>query len=232
MTTLSNPSDNAVRPSPRLHRLFELVAVVLIGGLVLAGLFRKFVVDPFFYFSTDNSELYFPWLVTLSRALHRGDWPFLNPYWFAGSLPLAPLESGTMYPVTLLAAAIISPTWSLNSVYLVFVALSFFHYLLGAGTMYVLLRWHFRLHVIAALFGALCYAFGGSFLGRFSHQPVLYTLAWLPLAVGSTMTFVRTDALRSAIIAISTIWLLGVSSHPHLFLYGFAVVAATVTWFS
>jgi hypothetical protein len=82
------------------------------------------------------------------------------------------------------------------------------------------------------LFGALCYAFGGSFLGRFSHQPVLYTLAWLPLAVGGAMQFVRTDALPPAALAIAAIWLMGVSSHPQLFLYGVAVVAATVAWFS
>jgi hypothetical protein len=206
--------------------------VVVIGLVLLAALFSKLFRDPFFYFSTDNSELYFAWLVMLSRALHHGYWPFLNPYWFAGSLPFAPLESGAMYPVTLLAAAITNPSWSLDTIYFVFLGLSFSHYLLGACSMHLLLRRSFGLGVIAALFGALCYAFGGSFLGRFSHQPVLFTLAWLPLAVGGAMQFVRTRALPQAALAIAAIWSMGVSSHPQLFLYGFAVVAATVAWFS
>lgn len=214
------------------HHGAELVVVVVIGLALLATLFSKLLVDPFFYFSTDNSELYFPWLVMLGRALHHGYLPFLNPYWFAGSLPSGPLESGVMYPVALLAAAITSPSWSLDTIYFVFLGLSFSHYLLGACSMHLLLRRSFGLGVIAALFGALCYAFGGSFLGRFSHQPVLYTLAWLPLAVGGAMQFVRTGTLPQAALAIAAIWSMGVSSHPQFFVYGFAVVVAAAAWFS
>ncbi len=202
------------------------------SSLLLGMLFNRLFVDPFSYFSTDNSDLYFPSLVMLSRALHQGYWPFLNPYWFAGALPFASLESGAMYPATLLAAAVIHPSWSLNSIYFVFLGLSFLHYVLGACSMYVLLRRYFGLCLVAASLGALCYAFGGSFLGRFSHQPVLYALAWLPLAVGGAMRFAKTDALSSAGLTIVVVWLIGVSSHPQVFLYAFVVVAAAVVWFS
>jgi len=205
---------------------------VIVSSLLLALLFSRLFVDPFAYFSTDNSDLYFPYLVMLSRALHQGYWPFLDPYWFAGALPFTPLESGAMYPVTLLAATIAHPGWSVNSLYFVFLGLSFLHYVIGACSMFVLLRRYFGLCLVAASFGALCYAFGGSFLGRFSHQPVLFALAWLPLAVGVAMNFAKTDALSSAVLAVAIIWLMGVSSHPQVFLYAFVVVAATVAWFS
>ncbi len=210
----------------------ELAAVVIMSLLLFAMLFSRLFVDPFSYFSTDNSELYFPSLVMLSRALHEGYWPFLNPYWFAGTLPFAPLESGAMYPVTRLAAAVAPPSWSLNAIHLGFLGLSGLHYVLGACAMFVLLRRYFGLCLVAAAVGALCYAFGGSFLGRFSHQPVLYTLAWLPLAVGGAMKFAKTGALSSAVLTIVVIWLMGVSSHPQVFLYAFLVAGATVIWFS
>jgi hypothetical protein len=215
---------------PRIFR--ELAALLAIGLLLLALLFSKLFVDPFFYFSTDNAELYFAWLVMLTRALHHGYWPFLNPYAFAGSLPFAALESGAMYPVTLLAAAVTNPRWSLDSIYSVFLGLSFLHYLLGALAMYVLLRRSFALGATSAMVGALSYAFGGSFLGRFSHQPVLYTLAWLPIAVGGAKTFTEGGTLRSGGLAVAAIWVMGACSHPQFFLYGFATVAAAVAWFS
>src|SRR5262249_48936901 len=110
--------------------------------------------------------------------------------------------------------------------------LSFLHYLLGAFAMYWLLRRSFVLGPTAAMVGAISYAFGGSFLGRFSHQPVLFTLAWLPLAVGGAKAFVQAGTLRSGVLTVAAVWLMGVSSHPLFFLYGFGVVTATVVWFS
>jgi len=142
------------------------------------------------------------------------------------------MESGAMYPATLLAAAVSSPTWSLDSIYLIFLGSSFLHYLLGACSMYLLLRRSFGISFAVALFGALAYAFGGSFLGRFSHQPILYCLAWLPLAVGGAMRFANTEAFGSAVLVIVAVWVMGVSSHPQVFLYALAVVTATVVWFS
>jgi hypothetical protein len=219
--------------APRRTRIREELAALLAAALLLlALLFPRGLVDPSHYFSTDNAELYFPWLVMLGRALHHGYWPFLNPYAFAGSLPFAPLESGALYPATLLAAALTGPGWSLDAIHRVLLGLTFLHYLLGALGMYALLRRAFALGATASIWGALCYAFGGSFVGRFSHQPVLFALAWLPLAVCGTMVFVRGGGLRSAALAVLALWLMGVAAHPHFFLYGFAVVAAAAVWFA
>src|SRR5262249_22223946 len=161
-------------PRPRWGR--ELGAIALLGILLLAALFHRLFADPFAYFSTDNSELYFPWFVMLGRALREGHWPFLDPYWFAGSLPIAALESGALYPPVLVAAALARPSASLDAVYLVFLAVSLAHYLLGTGAMYWLARRQLGVGAVAAACGALCYGFGGSFVGRFAHQPVLFTL--------------------------------------------------------
>jgi hypothetical protein len=111
-------TDSAVQTTDRIAAS-ERVVLVVTAGILLALLFHNSFVDPFSYFSTDNAELYFAWLIMLSRALHSGYWPFLDPYAFASSLPFAPLESGAMYPLTLLAATVTSPSWSLDSVWLV-----------------------------------------------------------------------------------------------------------------
>lgn len=210
----------------------EHVVLVVSAGALLALLFPNSFVDAFYYFSTDNAELYYAWLVMFGRALHHGYWPFLDPYAFAGSLPFAPLESGAMYPVTILAALVTSPGWSLDSVWFVFLSLSLLHYLLGACGMHLLLRRGFSLGATASMLGALCYAFGGSFVGRFSHQPVLFALAWLPFAVAGIKAFTDRATLPSGALAVVAIWMLGVSSHPQVFLYAGAVVAGAAVWFS
>jgi len=51
----------------------ESVMLLVTAGILLALLFHKSF-DPFYYFSTDNAEIYFAWLIMLSRALQRGDW--------------------------------------------------------------------------------------------------------------------------------------------------------------
>jgi hypothetical protein len=53
--------------------------MLLVASSVLVLLFHTLFVEPFYYFSTDNAELYFAWLIMLSQALHSGDWPFLDP---------------------------------------------------------------------------------------------------------------------------------------------------------
>jgi len=41
--------------------------LLVTAGILLALLFHKFFVDPFYYFSTDNAELYFAWLIYYER---------------------------------------------------------------------------------------------------------------------------------------------------------------------
>ena len=82
----------------------EIFIVVLLTCGVLLGMFPKILVDPFYYFAADVSELYFPWWVYLNQSVRTQTYPPIrNPYWFMGSMPFASLENGSFYPPYILA---------------------------------------------------------------------------------------------------------------------------------
>jgi len=70
----------------------EIFIVVLLTCGVLLGMFPKILVDPFYYFAADVSELYFPWWVYLNQSVRTqsvlvygvnavrfiGEWIFLS----------------------------------------------------------------------------------------------------------------------------------------------------------
>lgn len=209
--------------------LLECVTVLLCTAIFLAFLFHNVFTDPYYYFAADISELYFPWWIFLNTMVHAGQLPFLNPYWFGGSLPFAALESSAFYPPYLIAQLFFTATENLNVAYAYFMSMELGHYLLASVTFWFLARRTLRLSRFAALFGAVTYASSGVFIGRFVHPVVIQSLAWLPLVYAFYLLWLERGRWLYALATALVLALIVVSGHPHIvfqiyMLFGLAAV--------
>lgn len=199
-------------------RLLELIALTV---LFLCILFRHFFDDPFYYFASDLSELYYPYWAFINQSLHSGAFPLLNPFWFAGALPFFPLETSVFYPPLLFAQLLFDARRDLDYAFVVLFAFQLFHYVLASVNFYLLARVGLRLNRTAAVFGSLVFCCSGAFVGHFVHIVYFYTLPWLPLLFLFYILFLRHRTLVYAVATAAVLALVIVAGHPQFVLYTF-----------
>ena len=124
----------------------------------------------------DAKAHFYPQLQFLSRSIHRGEWPWWNPYVFAGHPQIADPQSLIFSPAFLLLALILPDPGLVAADAAVFALL-----FVGAGAMFLLARDR-RWHPAAALLAALVFGFGGSAAWRIQHVGQIHSLAMWAIA--------------------------------------------------
>ena len=141
------------------------------------------------------------------QALAEGRLPQWNPYARDGTVLLAHGLSGLLYPPNWLALARQDPAdglWMLAWINLV---------VAGLGT-FALLR-ELRLGILAALFGALVFAFSGTLTANAHFYMRLASLVWLPamawagLRMAHTVGIARVPAVICLALAVACTWVAG-----------------------
>src|SRR3989339_529640 len=199
----------------------NLFLVVALTFVFIFLLFHNFFKNPFYYFASDNSEIYFPSWVFIKTALRSFQFPLLNSFWFGGSLPFAATESSVFYTPYMLLNILMVNINSLNTAYLYYFYLEILHYFIASIGFYFLLKDGLKLNSFSSIFGAIIYACSGSMIGRFVHVIVIFTLAWLPYLYWSYLKFSETRKLIYATGVILSLIFIITGSHPQFTYYVF-----------
>lgn len=198
---------------------FELILVTGLTIIFLGLLFNNFFKNPFYYFSADIAEVYYPWWVFLNRAIRSFELPVLNRYWFFGSLPFAALESSLYYPPYILIQFLFNSNINLDLAYFFHFGIEILHYLLASITFYSLCRFGLKLNKKASIFGGVIYACSGVFIGRFVHTVVILNLSWLPAIYLFLLLISERKKIKYAVgLTISLIMVI-TSGHPQIIFY-------------
>ena len=124
----------------------------------------------------DAKAHFYPQLQFLAQSIHRGEWPFWNPYIFAGHPQIADPQSLIFSP-PFLALAALTPEPSFRAADATILGML----LLGAIAVLLLARdrgWH----PAAALLAAIVFAYGGSAAWRIQHLGQILSLSYWPIA--------------------------------------------------
>jgi hypothetical protein len=107
-------------------RPVRLVVTVLaaLATLLPVAFHRAYISGEAILYQADVAQLQFPRYVTLCEALARRDFPLWQTLVYGGSPFHANPENPTLYPPTLLFAALATPIWTINLTILVHLALA------------------------------------------------------------------------------------------------------------
>ncbi len=183
--TLHSPSADSSNPRRITIAIFTLITVWLI--FCRPWFFGNRVV-PY-----DSKDQFYPALSFVSQSLRAGELPCWNPYIYSGYPMCSDPQSMIFSPVALgLMLLVNKPTmyW--------FDKIELFHLLVGAIGM-LLLAVRFRWSVVAGLFAALVFMFGGSAAARMQHVPVIFAYSYFPFALLTLDLALHTNRLRWAV---------------------------------
>lgn len=130
----------------------------------------------------DLTRYYYPTKQIYRSIAAGGEFPLWNRYFHAGQPLAANPEHAIFYPFTWL---IMLPSYDLG--YRLHILVHVYAALLG---MYALLR-SMQARAPAALFGAISWGLGGTFLSYVNLLPILFCAAWLPLTCLYARRFLR-----------------------------------------
>jgi hypothetical protein len=164
-----------------VYRKVELAALAAVTLLVALAFADVLFLGRAFY-ARDIIRGFYPSFAALRSVVRGGAFPFWNPY-FSGGQPLAANPAySAFYPIPWLAL----PSDGFHALGVVTVL----HYLIAAAGMFVVLR-SMRLHPLAASFGAISFALGGTLLSLNNLLTVLYAMSWMPWLALCTRRFFR-----------------------------------------
>jgi len=158
------------------NRSFMTKKLLVLGGFfVLAALWfwKELFLNYLFCFS-DLTFYFYPYRHLMVEAVRRGVIPLWNPYLQLGFPFFATLQTGLLYPVSLLYYFL--PFDRAFSWFLIV------HFPLAAFFMYLLAR-EFKLSQAASFASGLTFAFSGYLLSVLHMPTTLEAVIWLPLVV-------------------------------------------------
>lgn len=165
----------------------------IITGLILAN-FWDLVTLKQAFLSGDHREQQYPWALFLQEQIRSGMFPWWTSRIQSGFPLLAEGQIGAFYPVNLLFFYFLPGIVAYNYGIL-------FHYILGAGLFYILLR-RFQIGSVASVWGTLIYLFASTQGGYFYYNYISQkTVIWLPL------TFILIDKLQRKSKPTTIFWL-------------------------
>jgi len=210
----------------------EVLLLTLIVIISLLFLFNNAIKNPFYYFSADISELYFPWWIFISQKVNSFVFPFRNEYYLLGSSPFFPRgDPSLFYPIQLIFQIISFFTKNLNTAYFIFFIQQLFHYVLGAIFFYLLLRIGLKLKQFPSFLASLTYVLSGSFMARFVHPPLQYSLAWYPLLFLLYILFLEKKRVIYALLSSVIISFIILSGHSQIVYYFLSFFMISVIFF-
>lgn len=131
----------------------------------------------------------------LGEALHGGDVPLWNPFYFGG-FPAAADPQSLLFTPSMALLAFLAPNASMSG----FDAMIYAHLLLGGiGVLGLGRRW--RWSMPAALLAAMIFMFGGSASARLQHTGMIISYSFFPLALWSLEAALDRCSLRLAVVA-------------------------------
>jgi len=168
------------------RRVLVFLAVLALPGVMLAPVWRLYGLGA----GEDDILYYFPMRTLFGELVRGGHWPWFNPWTGLGRPYLADPQTAVGYPFTWLFA-VLPPLWAY--------AISLWaHYSLALWGAYRLLR-ELALDCRAALFGGVCFAFGGFLLAHRAHFALQHAAAWTPWVLFSLLRYTaRTSGVGRA----------------------------------
>ncbi|MBV9068287.1 MAG: YfhO family protein [Acidobacteria bacterium] len=158
------------------------VAALAAVAVVVALAFADVLFFGKAFYARDIIRGFYPSFAALRSVVRDGAFPFWNPY-FSGGQPLAANPAyAAFYPVPWLAFA--------SDGYQAIAVITVLHYLMAAAGMFCLLR-SLRLHPLAASFGAISFALGGTLMSLNNLLTVLYAMSWMPWLAFFTRRYFR-----------------------------------------
>ncbi len=163
--------DTAQAWTTSAHRLAVLSLVIFYGLALAAWLFTGLVVP------WDSKNHFYAMFRFLGDALHNGEIPLWNPYYFGGYPAIADPQSLIFTP-SMVLFALITPNASMQF----FDAVVLIH-LLAGGVCILGLSRRWRWHPTAALLAALIFMLGGAASSRLQHTGMIISYSFFPAAL-------------------------------------------------
>lgn len=180
----------------------------------------------------DLVSFIYPRYAFVARSVRQGILPLWDPYLYGGQPYLADVQSGLLYPINLLAFALIR-SFDYHKLELLAIA----HYALAGICAYVLGR-QLRLGRFGALIAGIVWEGSGVLVAHLGHYNLVAVVVWIPLILALLQPALEGRSIAwsvAASIALATSTLAG---HTQLSLYvglivllyaiGFAI--ATRSW--
>lgn len=146
-------------------------ASILILGLIVLGVFYRFVLTDYVLARGDTFTFFYPYWEVRHEALQAGTLPLWTNAHFMGAPLLAEPQLGIFYPFNLLLTPFSAPL-------AVELSILIHSFLAGAGVM-VLFWSTVRSHVLGALTAGVVYAVGGAVTAHVEQVNQHQGLAWL-----------------------------------------------------
>ncbi len=157
---------------PRSAFRFAILSLAIFYGLVLASWFVTGTVVPW-----DSKNHFYAMFRFLGDALHHGEIPLWNPYYFGGHPAIADPQSLIFTP-SMLLFALIAPNASMQ-----FFDAAILAHLLAGGVCILGLSRRWRWHPPAAVLAAIIFMLGGAASSRLQHTGMIISYSFFPAAM-------------------------------------------------
>lgn len=213
----------------RLIRELRAPAVLLLATL---GFFWRILWTPDAWKPAGGGDLVsflFPVYRFAASSLRAGTLPLWNPHLYGGAPFLADMQTGLFYPLNLLLS-LLAPHFS----YKTMEWLAVIHVFLAGLFMYLCLRYlepnrQQRMHIPAALLGAVAFMFSDLFIVHFGNLNLVAVAAWLPLIFLLFWRALRMRGLGWAVWAGVSLAIATLAGHLQITLYvGLALAVVAV----
>ena len=178
----------AAPPVPRRHDTIAVIVLVALGTLFFADVFLGLQN----FYMRDLTRYYYPAKHLLREILLSGEFPHWNRLFSGGQPMAANPEHEVFYPLTWL---LLLPSFDFG--YRLHILI---HVYIGLVGMYALLR-SMALRVPAAMFGAVLFGLGGTYLSYINLLPIMFCAAWIPLTALFTRRLLLHRRLRDYALA-------------------------------
>ncbi len=138
--------------------------------------FRELITGASWLFD-DFAHQYFPGKTLLAVSLSKGEFPFWNPYTFAGMPFFADIQIAILYPFNFILSLFVNgdrlaPIWLQLSIIVHYLLMSVFTYWLGRKL---------QMNNFAATVFSLAFTYSSYMIIHMIHQPLIEAVVWLPL---------------------------------------------------
>lgn len=223
--------STAPRSGPTARQWQPLAAVVLVALLPLLLFWRLLTpvdADRAYVVEGDLSSQYYPLRAYAASRLAKGELPLWSPYVYGGQPALADIQTGALYPPSLLWGLIRGEDLSMQDLQLQ----ALLHLSLAAAGMYFLAS-RLSSSVLGGAVAGIAFSLGG-YLTSFPVQQVtiLSTAAWLPwllLALDLTLEG-RLPLSRGGVAVAGAVALVALAGHPQTAMLSAYAALGYVLW--
>lgn len=184
--TDKKPRDKSIN-IPEAKNLLDNHWICLAVLLVIWIVFFRELLTGSAYLFDDFIEQYYPGKLMSSVALKNGDFPWWNPYMFAGIPFFADLQIAVLYPFNLILTLFATPE-KLSPLPIQISII--FHYLLGSVFTFFLGKKLDMSNGISILF-AVIYTYSSYMIIHMIHMPLVEAVMWFPLILLLWFNFIN-----------------------------------------